>query len=155
MGSQAPLRTTDTGTGPLAPRAYVVGASKERLSTIRERLRRDGFDVCGHCDRPREFSPPRDASFMLLITDMGCHATLQKAREHCRLTGTPCVGGVWRTWSTTRARISALAGAPRSDACAGCEARDRCGAGAVAESKRGRSSGASAPGPNAPERPPS
>jgi hypothetical protein len=108
------------GQDPLAPRAYVVGASKERLATIRERLRREGFDVCGHCDRPREFAPPRDTGFMLLITDMGCHATLQKAREYCRLTGTPCVGGVWRSWSTTRERISTLARPQRRDACAGC-----------------------------------
>ncbi len=111
-----------------ASRAYVVGASKERLATIRERLRRDGVDVCGHCDRPREFSPPRDASLMLLITDMGCHATLQKAREYCRHTGVPCVGGVWRSWSTTRERLAAMTLPPRVAACAGtCPAQGCCG----------------------------
>jgi hypothetical protein len=90
-------------------RTYVVGASKERLPIISERLRQDGFDVCGHCDRPREFCPPRDAALVLLITDMGCHATLQKARDYCRQNGVPCVGGVWRTWSTTRERLKTLA----------------------------------------------
>lgn len=121
MSSQVPV-LSELPAAPFssAARAYVVGASKERLATIRERLRRDGFDVCGHCDRPREFSPPLDTTFMLLITDMGCHATLQKAREYCRLTGTPCVGGVWRSWSTTRERISTLARPRRGDACAGC-----------------------------------
>jgi hypothetical protein len=88
-------------------RAYVVGASKERLGTVRARLRVDGFDVCGHCDHPREFCPPRDADLVLLITDMGNHAALRKAREFCRLRDLPCVGGVWRTWSTTRQRLSA------------------------------------------------
>lgn len=116
--------------------AYVVGASKERLPTIRERLRRDGFDVCGHCDRPREFAPPQDTSFMLLITDMGCHATLQKAREYSRLTGTPCVGGVWRSWSTTRERLSTALRAP---ACAGCAARECCGRRADIVTQRARS----------------
>lgn len=120
MSSQV-LQSSEPAANPesFASRAYVVGASKERLAAIRERLRRDGFDVCGHCDRPREFSPPRDTTFMLLVTDMGCHATLQKAREYCRLTGTPCVGGVWRSWSTTRERISTLA-PRRRDACVGC-----------------------------------
>jgi hypothetical protein len=105
----------------------VVGASKERVPAVRERLRQDGIDVCGHCDRPRDFCPPRDAQVVLLITDMGNHAALQKAREYCRARGLPCVGGLWRTWSTTRQRLSALAAAggcaPR------CPLRPRCRAG--------------------------
>jgi hypothetical protein len=119
------------------PRAYVVGASRERLPTIRERLRKDGFDVCGHCDAAREFCPPRDASFVLLITDMGCHAALKKAREFCRTSGLPCVGGVWRTWSTTRERLSSL-GVPshRKTHCPpSCPLRDCCG-GASARQQR-------------------
>jgi hypothetical protein len=96
-------------TSPAAPaRAYVVGASKERLSTIRERLRRDGIDVCGHCDAPREFCPPRDCHLVLLITDMGNHGAIRKAREYCRVSGILCIGGLWRTWSTTRQRLSQL-----------------------------------------------
>jgi hypothetical protein len=135
-------RQTGRSDAEVVSRAYIVGASKERLATIRERLRRDGFDVCGHCDRPREFCPPRDASLMLLITDMGCHATLQKAREYCRLTGIPCVGGVWRSWSTTRERLSALTRAARgTTACAancplqGCCGRPAAGSAARAEAK--------------------
>lgn len=100
-------------TTSVVPRAYVVGASKERLPTIRARLFEDGIDVCGHCDRPREFCPPRDANVVLLITDMGCHAALRKAREYCRVSGVPCVGGVWRTWSATRQRLNAVVPLPR------------------------------------------
>jgi hypothetical protein len=113
---------------PTPTRAYVVGASKERVAAVRERLRRDGFDVCGHCDRPRDSCPPRDAELVLLITDMGNHAALQKARDYCRLRGLPCVGGLWRTWSTTRQRLSAVTarGAPCPPR---CPLRARCGAG--------------------------
>lgn len=108
-------------------RAYVVGASKERLPAIRDRLRRDGFDVCGHCDGAREFCPPRDAQFVLLITDMGCHAALKKARAYCRSTGLPCVGGVWRTWSTTRERLSAIPRTAGRGPCPGsCPLRGCC-----------------------------
>jgi hypothetical protein len=120
-----------------ASRAYVVGASKERLGTIRERLRLDGVEVCGHCDRPREFSPPRDASFMLLITDMGCHATMKKAREYARLNGVPCVGGVWRSWSTTRDRLAAVR-AQRAEVCKNCPAHGCCGTRAGAGAPGGR-----------------
>ena len=115
------------GATPTTRRAYVVGASKERLPAVCERLRADGIDVCGHCDHPREFCPPRDASLVLLITDMGSHAALQKAREHCRLRGLPCVGGLWRTWSTTRERLSAATSPPRPACDPCCPARKRCG----------------------------
>ncbi len=86
-------------------RAYVVGASKERVLAIRKRLERDGIAVAGHCDHPRGFLPPKETTFVLLITDMGCHAALDRARAYCRLNGMPCVGGLWRTWSTTRQRL--------------------------------------------------
>jgi hypothetical protein len=104
----------------------VVGASRERLPTLRERLRRDGFDVCGHCDSAREFCPPRDAEIVLLITDMGNHAALQKARDYCRLRDLPCVGGLWRTWSTTRQRLSAATARAGGCAGVGCPLRERC-----------------------------
>lgn len=110
---------------PPARRAYVVGASKERMSTVGERLRRDGFDVCGHCDHPREFRPPRDLNLVLLITDMGNHAAIRKAREYCRARGVPCVGGLWRTWSTTRERLMSVA-ARANGCCPGCPMQGCC-----------------------------
>ncbi len=109
MRKRSQAATNPPADSASASSTYVVGASKERLPVISERLRQDGFDVCGHCDRPREFCPPRDAALVLLITDMGCHATLQKARDYCRQSGVPCIGGVWRTWSTTRQRLKTLA----------------------------------------------
>lgn len=119
-----------TGPAPAAPvganRVYVVGASKERLPIVCERLRADGVDVCGHCDHSRDFCPPREATLVLLITDMGSHAALQKAREHCRHSGLPCVGGLWRTWSTTRQRLSAATSRPRPACDPCCPARKRC-----------------------------
>lgn len=88
--------------------AYVVGASKERLPAIRARLLKDGIQVCGHCDCPRAFRPPRCTALILLIADMGCHVALDRAREYCRIRGVPCVGGLWRSWSTTRERLASL-----------------------------------------------
>jgi hypothetical protein len=110
---------------PPVQRAYVVGASKERLPRVRQRLQSAGFDVCGHCDHPREFCPPGDCDLVLLITDMGSHAAIQKAREYCRLRDLPCVGGLWRTWSTTRQRLTDVV--TRPPVCdAGCPLGARC-----------------------------
>jgi hypothetical protein len=106
-------------------RVYVVGASKERLATIRDRLLRDGIAVNGHCDQARRFSPPADTAFVLLITDMGCHAALDKARAYCRLTGLPCMGGLWRTWSVTRQRLATHADMAGASCAAGhCPIRE-------------------------------
>jgi hypothetical protein len=120
----------------VASLAYVVGASKERLPAIRDRLRKDGFDVCGHCDGAREFSPPQETHFVLLITDMGCHAALKKARAYCRTTGLPCIGGVWRTWSTTRERLSSLPARRGTSCSANCPLRECCGKPAHSQRRR-------------------
>jgi len=111
-----------------AQRAYVVGASKERLAAVRSRLLQDGIAVTGHCDQARQFNPPADTSLVLLITDMGGHAALDKARAYCRLTGLPCVGGLWRTWSITRQRLAVrVEMASPSCAASGCPLRTRLG----------------------------
>jgi hypothetical protein len=85
--------------------AYVVGGEEHMYRRIQAKLQREGVNLAGHADSPREVHVPNKATVVLVLADMANHPATCTARDQADKKGIPWVMGSFKAWHLTRERL--------------------------------------------------